>query len=278
MSTLKPSANGRKHPKTAQVVMDRVLWETTNERERFEVQMLHAITTYNGLATEKLLKVDPSNRYGSLWNRMMNDIHADYIGEAFMKPPLVLSGMVALGSIISVEEYFDKLEPVTSMVALHYRARTKQKWNRRVRVRSSHTEDGKCSEYLPLVTFTSDNLDWGSILASSASFPMERAELFLLMLAQVRGLGRLAVRVFVEVRRAAFRNQTAYGAFIDVARRAITDGNGRIVRIISWNPEQPATVKPDDNVSRQVRDLYHKIEAEIARRAKSLGFHFTCSD
>jgi hypothetical protein len=98
------------------------------------------------------------------------------------------------------------------------------------------------------------------------SYALQQRELFPILLAGAREMGRLPQRVFREVRRFGERYGTQFGAFRAVARSAEVNADGRVIAI---RPHDPAGVRGDSPpaaVVRQIRRHYQTAAEYLIRR------------
>ncbi len=233
----------------------------------FEARVGRRIAQRCGRAAADLLLRDPLGRYAAAFIRDAGGVHAEHVAAAYAKPLSVLAAMVAGGTVTSFAGLIDMMARVVAVTARHYAVKSRRKWDPWVRVAG-----GRPGESMPLVRVTDADLDRRVARTAAPPPAAARADLLRLLLREARGLGRLRVRVFREVRAAACRRGTDHGAIREVARLAVLDGGGRVVGVARAGPALPAGPGPAAATVRRVRRLYLEAEWYVECRAYLLGY------
>jgi hypothetical protein len=96
------------------------------------------------------------------------------------------------------------------------------------------------------------------------------------LLAAVRRVARLVgllhVRAFQVYRRYEFEFGKTHGAYVHLARLAVLDEAGRVVRLRSWRVTPDRTTRPDERVIRQVRAIHLQACDRVREAARRLGY------
>jgi hypothetical protein len=211
----------------------------------------------HGLDVAELLLLDPKNRYANGFNRLMENVDAEFIDTAYLKPLAVTATLVETGVIADRSTLFKMLCGIQKRIAKNFLGRTAQHANPQIRFRRCRGDNSPRQESIPLFVTSDANFDHaGSDVCPS--FALEQRELFSVLLSEAREMGRLGLRVFREVRRYEAIRRTTFGAFIAVARLAELDAAGRIIAIRCVDPNRQVGERPAKAVVDQVRKFYHE--------------------
>lgn len=89
---------------------------------------------------------------------------------------------------------------------------------------------------------------------------------------EARGIGLLHVEVIQAFRRYEFEFGKTSGAYVHLARLAVLDEAGRVVKLRSWRTKTDPTTRPSGTVIRRVRTLHLRACDLIRGAARRLGY------
>jgi hypothetical protein len=232
----------------------------------YETEIEYLISIRDGLkAIRKFVHEDPEQHYARMWNSCMAKVLAEYIERAYLRSQAVLAAMIASGKIASYPQLLEQCSAVLLMTALHFKTRSYHREHPRLKVKKP--KDGG-ADSLPLFV----QFDGFENIVAEGHDPAQLAELNdekRRLPARARGLGRLPLQVYRRVKAYEFERGTLYGAFKHVARMAIIDGCGQVVKLRLASAAGPAEAAPA--VIRQVRRCYQEASSAINAESDSAG-------
>jgi hypothetical protein len=214
----------------------------------FENQLRELLQARSPDAVPQFIGKDPLQRFAHWWNDAMPEVHCDFIERAYLQPQAAMTRKVAAGELKNLSHFFETFSAVLVMTGLHYRTLSYHKWN--PRLRQSKDTNGDESKSLPFFVALADR----HVLMSREADPADtlaRKHDLRAVLEKARQLHRLPLAAYRRVKAFEFETGSHYGAFPHVARSAITNTTGQIVR---FQRIQNAT--PTEATIRQVRRLY----------------------
>jgi hypothetical protein len=211
----------------------------------FDVEVEKLLCVPDGKqAVDTYIHQDPMDDFAIVFNQVMKSIPARYIKYAFHYPQVVLARRINLGLIPSLQCLQEESKAIMVMTAMSLRNK-----NYRHETRPNPASDGP--RRILIVAPSSP-----SLLAHPMFAPNEEMADWTEFMILVRAMGRLpfqAYRRFCDFER---RHKTQHGAYTDIARMAVLDHQGRIVRFRKLpSEEQPV---PIAKTVRQVHSLVNE--------------------
>lgn len=223
-----------------------------------------------GRAAVALLVREPAARFPEAFNRRSQMASGEFGGQMYERTLARLAADVDAGTVQDVPALVARMHAVLSRNVLHARVRSFHRSNPRLVTRCRDTAVDTDQSIRLFVTDGDPDRHCGR--GPDPADAAQHRELLALLLREARWLGPLRVRVFREVRRFELARGTTFGAFQAVARLAVVDDRGRVVRFRRQEVVESAETRPPAAVVRRVRKLYRDACRHIDTRAYVLGY------
>ncbi|AMV24239.1 hypothetical protein VT84_07570 [Gemmata sp. SH-PL17] len=215
-----------------------------------------AIQSRNGAAVVEWLRHHPDSPFGTTFNILAQHVD-DRADRVLIYSLRTLARLVSAGRIETVECLQKMTSRVLATNAMHFR--------HLARNAAARTELGSNAPGIDVDRIASPTID--------ASDIAQRGELLAAVLREARGVGRLHVGVAQAYRRYEYEYGTAHGAYPYIARLAVLDVNGRVVKVRSWRAGPVGATPPDTRVIRRVRAIHREAGERIRTAARRLGYN-----
>ncbi|VTS00411.1 unnamed protein product [Gemmata massiliana] len=213
-----------------------------------------AIQSRNGAAVVEWLRHHPDSPFGTTFNALAQ--HVDGRADRVLMYSLrTLARLVSAGRIETVECLQKMTFRVLATNVMHFRHLARN---------AARTEIDSNAPGIDVDRVATPTIDPADMAG--------RGELLAAVLREARGVGRLHVGVAQAYRRYEHESGTAHGAYSHIARLAVLDANGRVVRVRSWRAGPVGATPPDARVVRRVRAIHREACERIRTAARRLGY------
>ena len=243
---------------------------------RYDALLNRSIRTgHDELAIEMYLH-HPENPFGLAFIRATEGVDGYGIGPVYTNATRILTRLIRDGEVRNGEHLRRIGTGVLNCLGRHHRYLT---WHRdhplqpRLATTEATATTGADNDEPPPPLFARgvDVARAAVVTPDPAAEPLRR-ELLAAILRAARGVGLLHVRVAQVYRRFEHEFGTAHGAYQRMARLAILDDRGRVVKLRSWRAAPADGSKPDPRVVRQVRTIHLQARDRIRDAARRLGY------